>query len=72
MTLNFFYYSTQTKVLRNERNLIESFKLPRILNSLKFPNYLIQTHSPLISRDMSILLLFMLEFSIHTINGTKN
>jgi len=45
MTLKFFYYSTQTKVLGNEMNLIESFKLPRILNSLKFPNYLIQTHS---------------------------
>ena len=45
MTLKFFYYSTQTEVLRNERNLIESFKLPTILNSLKFLNYLIQTHS---------------------------
>jgi len=40
-----FYYSIQTKLFRNESNLIESFKLPRILNSLKFLNYLIQTHS---------------------------
>jgi len=40
-----FYYSIQTKVLRNESNLIELFKLPRILNCLKFSNYLIQTHS---------------------------
>jgi len=31
--------------LKNENNLIESFKLLRILNSLKFLNYLIQTHS---------------------------
>jgi len=41
----FFYYSIQTKVLKIESNLIELFKLPRILNSLKFLNYLIQTHS---------------------------
>jgi len=40
-----FYYSIQTKVLKNESNLIESFKLSRILNFLKFINYLIQTHS---------------------------
>jgi len=40
-----FYYSIQTKVLRNESNLIVSFKLHRILNSLKFHNYLVQTHS---------------------------
>jgi len=40
MTLKFYFI--QTKVLRNERNLIESFKLPKILNSLKFS---IQTHS---------------------------
>ena len=45
MTMNFFYYFIQTKVLKNESNLIESFKLPRILNSLEFSNYLIQTHS---------------------------
>jgi len=45
MTMNFFCYSIQTKVLRNENILIESFELPRILNSLKFLNYLIQTHS---------------------------
>jgi len=31
--------------LRNESNLIESFKLLKILNSLQFVNYLIQTHS---------------------------
>jgi len=31
--------------LRNESILIESFKLPRILNSLTFLNYFIQTHS---------------------------
>ena len=43
MTLKFYFI--QTKVLKNESNLIESFKLPRILNSLKFLNYLIQTHS---------------------------
>jgi len=30
----FFYYFIQTKVLRNESNLIESFKL----------HYLVQTH----------------------------
>jgi len=40
-----FYYSIQTKVLRNESILIELFKLPTNLNSLKFLNYLIQTHS---------------------------
>ena len=40
-----FYYSIQTKVLRNKNNLIESFKLFRFLNSLKFSNYVIQTHS---------------------------
>jgi len=40
-----FYYSIQTKVLRNESNLIESFNLSKILNSLKFLNYLVQTHS---------------------------
>jgi hypothetical protein len=45
MTMNFFYYSIQTKELKNESNLIESFELPRILNSIKFLNYLIQTHS---------------------------
>jgi len=49
MATNFFYYSIQTKELRNKRNLIESFKLPRILNSLKFSNYLIQTHSKFFS-----------------------
>jgi len=40
-----FYYSVQKKVLRNENILIESFELPRILNSLKFLNYLIQRYS---------------------------
>jgi len=45
MDNEFFYYSIQTKVLRNKSNLIESFKLSSILNSLKFSNYLIQTHS---------------------------
>jgi hypothetical protein len=42
---DFFYYSIQIKELRNESNLIESFELPRILNSLKLLDYLIQTHS---------------------------
>jgi len=46
---NFFYYSIQTKLLRNESNLIESFKLLRILNSLKFVNYLIQTQGFIIN-----------------------
>ena len=45
MTMNFFYYSIQTKVLRNENNLIESFKLHRIQKKIKFPNYLVQTQS---------------------------
>jgi hypothetical protein len=45
MTMDFFYYSIQIKELRNESNLIESFELPRILNSLKPIDYLIQTHS---------------------------
>jgi len=45
MTIKFFYYSIQTKILRNESNLIKSFKLPKILNSLKFLNYPIQTQS---------------------------
>jgi len=40
-----FFITLQTKVLRNESILIESFKLPIILNSLKFLNYFIQTHS---------------------------
>jgi hypothetical protein len=31
--------------MSNESNLIESFELLRILNSLKFLNYLVQTHS---------------------------
>jgi len=44
MTLKFFITPPKQKYSRNERNLIESFKLPRILNSLKFTNYLIQTH----------------------------
>jgi hypothetical protein len=35
MTMKFFYYSIQTKELRNESNLIESFEMPKILNSLK-------------------------------------
>jgi len=42
---NFFYYSIQTIIFRYESNLIESFELPRILNSSKFLNYRIQTHS---------------------------
>jgi hypothetical protein len=45
MTMNFFYYAIQTKILRSESNLIESFELPRILYSLKFINYPIQTHT---------------------------
>jgi hypothetical protein len=40
-----FYYSIQTKIFRNEGNLIERFELAKILNSSKFINYLIQTHS---------------------------
>jgi len=48
----FFYYSIQTKVLRNESNLIESFKLLRILNSLKFLNYLIQIHSKVLFESL--------------------
>jgi len=35
MTMIFFYYFIQKKALRNESNLIEAFKLLRILNFLK-------------------------------------
>jgi len=45
MTIIFFYYSIQTIIFRYENNLIESFELPRILNSSKFLNYHIQSHS---------------------------
>jgi len=53
MTLNFFYYSIETKELRNESNLIELFKLLRILNSLKSLNYLIQTHFKVITQSIT-------------------
>ena len=42
MTMKFFINLCK-KILRNESNLIESFELFRILNSLKFLNYLILT-----------------------------
>jgi len=35
----------QKKKIENEINLVESFELSIILNSLKFLNYLILTHS---------------------------
>jgi len=40
-----FYYSIQTKILKNKNNLNESFKLSTIVNSLNFLNYFIQTNS---------------------------
>ena len=41
----FLYYPIQTIIFMNESDLIESFELPRILNSSNNFNYPIQTHS---------------------------
>ena len=55
-------------IFRNESNLIESFELPKILNSSKFLNYLIQIHSYSFPRfsstsfDLTLLHLTFLDY----------